>query len=493
MPTLRSPRLRPVRAVALAVLAVALVALLPLLRPAAPAAASVPADCLRAQGAAERSSPFSQAIPSVATPRRVALTTRLVGRGAWSYFGDPRAVTYGPWIYTGWITSKGNVRVSRFKPGTTDPPQTVTLGKTGADDHNNPSLMVTAKGRIVAFFSPHSGRFLPKDGPGQMYYRFTVKPGAINDWTPAKKLAVNAPGELGYTYPNPISLTEDKTFLAWRGGCWKPTFAIREGTTWGNAREIVQGPNGQRPYAKYAGGRPGSGVVHMCYTESHPRQSQTGVHCLEYKDRRFSKANGERVAGLAELPIPAANGDPVYRYDPKYGKAWVMDVADDGEGRPVVIFTTGYYRNAQRFMYGRWTGSAWQVSEIAPAFSDAYQRHSAGMFETGGMALDPRDPYTVYLGRVIDRRAKVEKWQSLDRGLTWQRVQRISPTAANCFRPTAVDLKGTTTVLMVCGDLKYWTTFNTTIRAVTLGPEGSTPPPEDPTPKPEGAPAPVAP
>lgn len=454
-------------------------------------AASVPPDCLRAQGADERSSPFARALPRAATPRRVALTTRLVGRGAWSYFGDPRAVTYGPWVYTGWITNEGDVRVSRFKPGTTDPPQTVTLGRTGVDDHNNPSLMVTAKGRIVAFFSPHSGRFLPKDGPGQMYYRFTRKPGAINDWTPAKTLPVNAPGELGYTYPNPISLTEDKTFLAWRGGCWKPTFAIREGTTWGNAREIVQGPSGQRPYATYAGGRPGSGVVHMCYTESHPRQSKTGVHCLEYEDRRFSKANGERVAGLAELPVPAANGDPVYRYDERLGRAWVMDVADDGEGRPVVIFTTGYYRNAQRFMYGRWTGTQWQVSEVAPAFSDAFQRHAAGMFETGGMALDPRDPYTVYLGRVIDRRAKVEKWQSLDRGLTWQRVQRISPTAANCFRPTAVDLKGRTTVLMVCGDLRYWTTFNTTIRAVTLGPEGSVPPPEDPSPKPDGTPAPV--
>ncbi|MEV4421329.1 BNR-4 repeat-containing protein [Patulibacter sp. NPDC049589] len=450
-------------------------------RGAAPVAqaAAVPSDCLRTQALQVETSPAPGALP-----QRVALQTRRLGPGAWSYFGDQRAVAYGPWLYTGWITNGGRVKVARYKPGTTEPVEVVTLGTTGNDDHNNPSLMVTAKGRIVAFFSPHSGRYLPKSGPARMYYRFTVKPGGIKEWTTAKEIPVNAPGELGFTYPNPISLNADKTFLAWRGGCWKPTFSIREGTTWSPAREIVQGPKGQRPYAKYAVGLPGSGVVHMCYTESHPNQSDTSVHCLEYKDRRFSKANGERVAGLNELPIPAANGDVVYPYDPKLGKAWVMDVADDGHGRPLVIFSVGYYRGWQRFMYGRWTGEKWQVTEIAPAFSDGYQRHTAGLFETGGMAFDPLDPYVVYLGRVIDHRAKVEKWQSFDQGLTWARAQRVSPTSRNCFRPTTAAVKGRTTVLFVCGNLKDWTHFHTSIQAVTLGAPGSAAPPADPTPNP---------
>ncbi|WP_026910823.1 BNR-4 repeat-containing protein [Patulibacter minatonensis] len=471
-------------AVVVALLAAVLVVVGPRAATPEAGAAAVPPDCLRANAGPNSTQALRTEVSpdGVVVPERVSLATQRIGLGAWSYFGDQRSVVFGPWIYTGWITTTGLVRVGRFKPGAAKPVQTVTLGRTGSDDHNNPSLMVTSKGRIAAFFSPHSGRYLPHGTAAQLYYRFTEKPGAIKDWTPAKPLPVNAPGQLGFTYPNPIGLSADKTFLAWRGGCWKPTFALREGTTWGPAREIVQGPSGQRPYAKYAAGLPGSGVVHMCYTESHPKQSRTGIHCLEYKDRRFSKADGTRVAGLSELPIPAANGDSVYPYDPKLGKAWVMDVGDDGQGRPVVLFSVGYYRTWQRFMYGRWTGTRWQVTEITPAFSDNKQRHTAGLFETGGMTLDPQDPGTVYLGRVIDHRAKVEKWVTPDQGLTWQRAQRISPTGQNCFRPTATVLKGGTTVLMVCGTLRSWTSFDTKILAVTLGPPGSTPPPADPTP-----------
>jgi hypothetical protein len=464
--------------------------------PARAATATPPRDCLRTQSL--RLDPAATAIPVAAaggpataaesraaaaadadlTPDpaakdRVSLETRRLGPGAWSYFGDPRAVAYGPWVYTGWISEAGRVKIARYKPGLGGPVQTVTIGHTGTDDHNNPSLMVTAKGRIVAFYSPHSGRYHPRGGPGKMFYRFTVKPGAISQWTKPKALPVNAPGDLGVTYPNPIAISPEKTFLAWRGGCWKPTFALREGTTWGPAREIVQGPEGQRPYAKYAAGLPGSGVVHMCYTESHPKQFKTGVHCLEYKDRRFSLPDGTRVAGLPDLPIPAAKGSEVYAYDKKLGRAWVMDVRDDGQGRPVVIFSVGYYRSVQRFMYARWTGDRWQVSEVAPAFSDDRQRRTAGLFETGGMAFDPQDPNVLFLGRVINHRAKVERWQTADGGLTWSRTQRISPIAGNCFRPTAVASKGRTVVLFVCGDLKSWTSFDTSIQAVTLGPRGS--------------------
>lgn len=500
------PSLRAAVVLAVALLLVALLTFVPggAAAPATAATTPLPADCLRTQSlkldpgataipAAARAAAAAEADAAPAAPvdpasaadpaaaDRVSLETRRLGPGAWSYFGDPRAVAYGPWVYTGWISKAGRVKVARYKPGLGGPVQSVTVGRTGIDDHNNPSLMVTAKGRIVVFFSPHSGRYRPRGGPGKMSYRFTVEPGAITEWTTPKELPVNAPGELGVTYPNPIAISPEKTFLAWRGGCWKPTFALREGTVWGPAREIVQGPAGQRPYAKYAPGVPGSGVVHMCYTESHPKQSKTGVHCLDYKDRRFSTPAGERVAGLADLPIPAAKGSEVYRYDKALGRAWVMDVSDDGQGRPVVIFSVGYLKSVQRFMYARWTGERWQVSEVAPAFSDDRQRQTAGLFETGGMAFDPLDPNVLFLGRVIDHRAKVEKWRTTDGGLTWSRAQRISPTAGNCFRPTAVASKGRTVVLFVCGKLKSWTSFDTSIQAVTLGPRGSGAPGVAPT------------
>lgn len=455
----------PVRrsSVALCAAAFLLVALaVALTGPAPVRGAAVPADCLRAQRQVEH----VQGPPEVSGPLApAARRPTVLGRGAWSYFGDQRAITVGGVVYTGWVTRSGDVVVARFEPGAPHATSKVVIGHTGTDDHNNPSLLPTADGRIVAFFSPHSGRFIPRSGPGHMYYRMTVAPGRFDRWTRTRRVPVNAPGELGFTYPNAIALSNDKTFVAWRGGCWEPTFSIKEGDRWGRAREIVVGPRGARPYAKYGAGPPGSGLVHMCYTERHPNQGHTGVHCLEYRDGRFTRADGTLVAGLRDLPIPTAKGDEVYRFDRRLRQAWVMDVADDGQGHPLVAFSVGNPRGPQHYLFGRWTGTRWRLTQIARAFSDF-----GGRLEAGGMTIDPNDPYTVYLGRMLDHRIRVEQWSSPDRGRTWQGVRRVSPEGRDCFRPTATAADARTVVLFVCGRSRSWTDFRTTIQAVALDP-----------------------
>src|SRR5215216_6982266 len=80
---------------------------------------------------------------------------RRLGHGAWSWFGDPRAVSYGDSVYTGWVTGGGDVQVARWRGGR--PVQVRMIKHLGRDDHNNPSLLVRGDGRITAFFSPHSG------------------------------------------------------------------------------------------------------------------------------------------------------------------------------------------------------------------------------------------------------------------------------------------------------------------------------------------------
>ena len=179
--------------------------------------------------------------------------SRELGAGAWSYFGDPRAISHDGHTFTGWISTVGHVWVARLTAGGKLSKQLIFRGL-GRDDHNNPSLVFLPDGRIVAFFSPHSGRFLPPAGiPSVMRYRISEHPHSIESWGPVHTVPTNAAGELGYTYPNPIQ-QRGKLWLFWRGGDWNPTFSYTENRIdWVPARELVRSAEGQRPYAKYVG------------------------------------------------------------------------------------------------------------------------------------------------------------------------------------------------------------------------------------------------
>ena len=39
-----------------------------------------------------------------------------LGAGAWSYFGDPRAIYHDGHTFTGWISTTGNVWVAAPRP-----------------------------------------------------------------------------------------------------------------------------------------------------------------------------------------------------------------------------------------------------------------------------------------------------------------------------------------------------------------------------------------
>ncbi|MEA2194840.1 MAG: hypothetical protein QOG42_1274, partial [Solirubrobacteraceae bacterium] len=151
---------------------------------------------------------------------------RELGAGAWSYFGDPRAISHDGHTFTGWISTAGNVWVARLtKAGKLS--KHLLFRGLGRDDHNNPSLVFLPDGRIAVFFSPHSGHDLPPPGiPSVMRYRISQHAHSIDGWGPIHTVP-NVPGSLGYTYPNPIQ-QRDKLWLFWRGGGWYPTFSYTE-------------------------------------------------------------------------------------------------------------------------------------------------------------------------------------------------------------------------------------------------------------------------
>src|SRR5262245_47090241 len=96
---------------------------------------------------------------AVVSPAAAHTGTYDLGDGAWSYFGDPRSIAHGDDVFTGWISTTGDVWVSQRNLGTGRLTRHLLYRRLGVDDHNNPSL-VWWHGRLVAFFSEHSGVYL---------------------------------------------------------------------------------------------------------------------------------------------------------------------------------------------------------------------------------------------------------------------------------------------------------------------------------------------
>jgi putative BNR repeat neuraminidase len=152
---------------------------------------------------------------------------RELGAGAWSYFGDPRAISHDGHTFTGWISTTGNVWVARYTRGGKLSKRLIFRGL-GRDDHNNPSLVFRRDGHLMVFFSPHSGHHLPPPGiPSVMRYMVALHRHSIQEFGRVRTVPTNVPGGLGYTYPNPIQL-RDKLWLFWRGGGWNPTFSYTD-------------------------------------------------------------------------------------------------------------------------------------------------------------------------------------------------------------------------------------------------------------------------
>lgn len=92
-------------------------------------------------------------------------------------------MSLGAAVYTGWISTSGRVTVTKFVPST-GRHHSVAVGATGVDDHNNPSLHVREDGRLMVFFSPHSGYFEPKGRVSRLYYRVATRRHSIARWGP---------------------------------------------------------------------------------------------------------------------------------------------------------------------------------------------------------------------------------------------------------------------------------------------------------------------
>ncbi len=303
--------------------------------------------------------------------------------GAWSWFGDPRAVYHAGAhhrTYVGWDAPDGSIQVASYDHDSGRRVMVTLKARFQVDDHDTPSILVRPDGRLMVFWSAHTGN--------RMYYRTSRRPEDVTAW------------------------------------------ADNRGSTWSAARTLISNP-GQRPYVKFASND--RDTIAMAFTEAHPRDLPTSIYFAEYRAGALRRADGSVISTMTNLPIAPREGEKVYDRTTN-GKAWVHDVALDQAGHPVIVYATFPNDTDHRYRYARWNGTRWIDRELVRAGGSMSLDPTEPNY-SGGITLDHEDPSTVYLSRQVNGNFEVEVWRTPDGGATWSSQPLTSVSAGNNYRP----------------------------------------------------------
>lgn len=424
--------------------------------PAAAALLAVgPIEAL-AGGSARPARPPRTATRGTSPGPRPALPVRVgrFGNGAWCWFQDPRAVSVGGpdgKTFAGWIAWDGALTVGAFSA--TGVLHTHVVGYWIHDDHASPVLLMEPDKRLTVFWADHNGH--------TMNYRTTYRPEDISAWGPVRHVRSRLPGNLGFTYPNPVIVPGEgnRLYLFWRGADWGVDFATRSPRgAWSAAHELIA-LLGQRPYLKVAGN--GGNEIALAYTDAHPGDMNTSVYYAVYRRGSLWTADGRWIARIGDGPLAPSRGQLVYDGHATGAPSWVWDVAFGPDGRPVIVYATFPSLTNHAYWYARWNGTRW-VSHFLTFAGPTISPGTIESYYSGGIALDHANPSVVYLSRKVGRRFRIERWATPDGGRRWRRTVVVD-AATDAVRPVVPRGSGPLGLMWMSGHYGRYIHYRTSI------------------------------
>ena len=435
---------------------------------------------------------------------------QLSEEGAWCWFADPRATHYTNESgtinasYIGYIDVHGNVKALQIDYLTGRRTEVLVRSYFQPDDHNNPTFLVLPDERVLIIYSRHT------DEPA-FYYRVSKYPGDITILGEEKCIKTNH----NTTYPSPFLMSDDPEhfYLCWRGLGWHPTIARLPLPDENDDVEIAWGPyqmvqsTGARPYAKYYSN--GKDKLYMTYTTGHPDNewpcwlyfNVINLHPTQGADGSVTVAptlediKGNHLSTIADGKFrvnKSAEYKQQYPYTlvdaPDGYRDWVWQIACDEAGLPAIAMVRiDRTKQHHQYYYAKWTGDAWRLTDLAYGGGRFHPSNTEYCY-SGGMALDPECPGTVYLS-IPTKNAKGESiyeiWRYLvaSNGQVVMKDQVTYGSAKNNVRPFV--LPGSKDVPMrlmwMHGDYAYWivkkgfpTGFPTAIHAHGTVPQACT-------------------
>ena len=409
--------------------------------------------------------------------------------GGWCWFQDERAIVVGDRLVLGTVAAgrrdparRGQVEATgvdlrtgattRFRLSATP------VEKAGAyDDHGAPAFAVRGDGRLLAVWTGHGF-------DNRILSRVSKRPGDPSAWGDERAFVPSPSSSVSYSNLHRLPAERGRVYDFFRGkdDRFKPSVAWSDddGDTWTSGGVVIDVPSAfrHRPYVKYASD--GKGTVHLAYTEGHPRNFDNSLYHVAYRDGRLFRSDGTPIRSLAEGLRDPVEGTRVFAGDPA-NVAWVIDLELDAEGRPFVASSVqkdsaglppGQGGADHRYRLARWTGTAWQDAEIAFAGSRLYPREDD---YTGGVALVPGDPTTVFVSTNADpatgsplvsardgrRHWEVFRGTTPDGGRTWRWEALTRDSTADNIRPVVPRSPGREPILLwLRGSYRAYTDYD---------------------------------
>ena len=435
---------------------------------------------------------------------------QLSEEGAWCWFADPRATHYTNESgtinasYIGYIDVHGNVKALQIDYLTGRRTEVLVRSYFQPDDHNNPTFLVLPDERVLIIYSRHT------DEPA-FYYRVSKYPGDITILGEEKCIKTNH----NTTYPSPFLMSDDPEhfYLCWRGLGWHPTIARLTLPDENDDVEIAWGPyqmvqsTGARPYAKYYSN--GKDKLYMTYTTGHPDNewpcwlyfNVINLHPTQGADGSVTVApalediKGNHLSTIADGKFrvnKSAEYKQQYPYTlvdaPDGYRDWVWQIACDEAGLPAIAMVRiDRTKQHHQYYYAKWTGDTWRLTDLAYGGGRFHPSNTEYCY-SGGMALDPECPGTVYLS-VPTKNAKGESiyeiWRYLvaSNGQVVMKDQVTYGSAKNNVRPFVLpgSKDASMRLMWMHGDYAYWivkkgfpTGFPTAIHAHGTAPQACT-------------------
>jgi hypothetical protein len=363
--------------------------------------------------------------------------------GAWCWFSDPRAIIVGDYIITGWVKSNGTIEAGRLDIKSYDIKKDKLYPRFEKDDHNNPAFLLVEEKKVLALYTKHykSELFINTIDDFTKTFEFQ-KPKRINPISREeyKKFRLHS-----VTYANPFKLEaeDNKLYCFGRWTGFKPNFmwSTDGGSKWSKAKVFISKKSfnkKNRPYVKYYSD--GISKIHVVFTDGHPNvEPLNGVYYAYYENDKFYKANGEVISNIESLPFKPLQASIIYTPKESEGRAWIADIGQDENSNPVVLFTKSPSQLNHEYWYARFIDKKWVRSKICDSGEwfpkTKKNKKESEPYYFGNMTIHPGNPNVIYLSRKINGVFEIERWETEDFGITWNKESITKNSKYDNVRP----------------------------------------------------------
>ena len=328
-----------------------------------------------------------------------------LGAGAWSYFGDPRAIHHDGRTFTGWISTTGNVWVAivdtraASRGRSADLPRawasTTTTTRRWSSVATGTSSSSSPRTRAVTCPSPGQPDALP-DEPAPVLDR-RVRSGSHRRHQRPRRPRLHVPE------PDPAA-RQAVAVLA--RGRLEPDVLLHAQ----RPRRLGAGARARATSATSSGRTrstvgDGRNRIHGIFTDGHPSAGRRACTTRATRTARSTPRAGAGSGRSRSIPLHTSKLDhdlPLQRSRrARLGRTTSRSIARAGRTSSTRAASTG---TRDTFYYAYFNGTRWVSHKIVEAGP------RVPSFTSGGATLDHEDPRVVYLSRRIGTWYQVEVW-----------------------------------------------------------------------------------